>query len=79
MTSLSLAIPIAQLESDDYSVPRGSYCIGRKIAPDSKLYTCKWLPPQFGASSGIHEDDLVDAGELILPSWILPEIKTEHE
>lgn len=66
----SVVFPVARLESDDYSVPRGSLGIGESMG--LRLWQVFWLPPQHGSSVPVADDHLASAGELSIPEHLLP-------
>lgn len=68
MAEKAYAFPVHRLEADGYSVPRGSHGIVEDA--DRSLWSVRWFPPATGTSSGVNPDDLVEAGEFLIPkAW----------
>ena len=62
---------IGRLESDDYSVPRGSHGIPEPCQHLADAFVMHWLPPQTGSSVPVWADDLADGGELMIPENLI--------
>lgn len=64
----AIVFSVYKLTSDEYSVPRGSFClVDEELEKMTGFVAVRWLPPHSGGSLPVSLEDLEDAGELSIP------------